>query len=94
MFDKLFFTFSPFIEAFKHCRPVIVIDATHLYGKCKGKILLDANNSTFPIACAFVDEQSVETCSFFIIRLMRYVIGNRPNICSISDRHRGILSMV
>ncbi|KAK9998077.1 hypothetical protein SO802_017680 [Lithocarpus litseifolius] len=45
---------------FKHCRPVISIDAAHLYGRYKGKLLIamamDANNEVYPLVFAFVEK--------------------------------------
>jgi len=42
------FQFDPCIRGSKHCRPMISIDATHLYGKYKGKLSIamatDGNN--------------------------------------------------
>ncbi|XP_016186009.1 uncharacterized protein LOC107627701 [Arachis ipaensis] len=32
-FHRLFWTFPPCIEAFRHCKPLVSIDGTHLYGK-------------------------------------------------------------
>ncbi|KAL6313700.1 hypothetical protein AAG906_010118 [Vitis piasezkii] len=44
----IFWTFHPSIEGFKHCRPVLNIDGTHLYGKYKGTLMIamgcDGNN--------------------------------------------------
>ena len=37
-FNYVFWVFGPSIGRFKHCRPMISIDATHLYGKYKGKL--------------------------------------------------------
>ena len=46
-----------------HCRPVVCIDATHLYGKYEGKLIIamatDANNGIYPLAFA-VTEKRVE----------------------------------
>ncbi len=35
IFESVFWTFGPSIQGFVHCRPVISIDATHLYGNMK-----------------------------------------------------------
>ncbi|XP_015934622.1 uncharacterized protein LOC107460749 [Arachis duranensis] len=35
-FHRLFWTFPPCIEAFCHCKPLVSIDGTHLYGKYGG----------------------------------------------------------
>ena len=40
IFNSVFWVFGPCIRGFRHCRPVISIDATHLYGKYKGKLLI------------------------------------------------------
>ena len=63
MFYRVFWAFSPFIEGFKYCRPIISIDATHLYGRYKGKMLIvmgvDANNQLFSLAFAIAEEESL-----------------------------------
>ncbi|RVX00532.1 hypothetical protein CK203_036969 [Vitis vinifera] len=50
IFQRVFWTFQPSIEGFKHCRPVLSIDGTHLYGKYKGTLMIamgcDGNNQT------------------------------------------------
>lgn len=70
MFNSVFWAFSASIEAFKHCRPVLSIDDTHLYGRYTGKILIamgvDANNQLFPLAFAIVGEESFNSWSWFL----------------------------
>ena len=48
-----------------YCRPVISIDATHLNGKYKGKLMIamaiDANNEIYPLAFAVVEKESKDT---------------------------------
>ena len=65
VFHHVFWAFSPFIEGFKYCRPIISIDATHLYGRYKGKMLIamgvDANNHLFPLAFAIAEEESLDS---------------------------------
>ena len=39
-FKSVFWAFRPCIVGFKHCRPVINIDATHPYGKYKEKSMI------------------------------------------------------
>ena len=45
--------FHPSIEGFNHCRPILSIDGTHLYGKYKGTLMIDMgydeNNQLFNI---------------------------------------------
>ena len=62
IFKYVFWAFAPSIVGFAHCRPVISIDGTHLYGKYKGKLLIamatDANNKIFPLAFVVVDDET------------------------------------
>ena len=62
IFKYVFWAFAPSIAGFAHCRPVISIDETYLYGKYKGKLLIamatDANNEIFPLAFAVVDDET------------------------------------
>ena len=56
VFQCFFKAFHPFIEGFNHCRPILNIDGTHLYGKYKGTLMIvmgaDGNNQLFPLAFA------------------------------------------
>ncbi|XP_025616735.1 uncharacterized protein [Arachis hypogaea] len=40
MFNRVFWTFPSCVEAFKHYKPLIFIDGTHLYGKYGGTLLM------------------------------------------------------
>ena len=55
---------------------MISIDATHLYGKYKGKLLIamaiDGNNEDYPLAF-FVVNESKETWGWFLACLRLYV---------------------
>ena len=56
IFQHVFWSFKPSIVGFKHCRPLLSIDGTHLYWKYKGTLLIamgcDGNNQLFPLAFA------------------------------------------
>nr|XP_023873083.1 uncharacterized protein LOC111985661 [Quercus suber] len=95
IFNSAFWAFGPCIRGFRHCRPVISIDATHLYGKYKGKLLIamatDSNNEVFPLAFTIVESESTETWGWFLACLLSRVT-DRTNLCIISDRHHGIQS--
>ena len=64
-FKSVFWAFRSCIVGFKKCRPVISIDATDLYGKYKGKLMIamviDANNKIYPVAFTIVESESTET---------------------------------
>ena len=92
-FKFVFWVFRPSIFGFKHCRPVISIDATHLYGNYKGNLMIamvtDTNNKIYPLAFTIVKSESTKTWGWFFACIRRYVI-NRNDLCLISNRHPGI----
>ncbi|XP_076955121.1 uncharacterized protein LOC143629847 [Bidens hawaiensis] len=97
-FRRVFWAFDPSINGFKHCRPVISIDATHLYGKYKGKMMIamrvDGNNQIFPFAFSIVENESYASWSWFLSNVKKHVVKDIEGICLISDRHAGILKAV
>ena len=54
IFQRVFWSFKSSIDGFEHCRPVMSIDGTHLYGMYKDTLLIamrcDENNQLFPLA--------------------------------------------
>ena len=72
-----------------HCRPVITVDGTFLYGKYKHKLLIavatDGANHIVPLAYALVDEEKAGTLSWFLAKVLEHVIKDRSNICLMSD---------
>ncbi|XP_025672316.1 uncharacterized protein [Arachis hypogaea] len=92
-FHRLFWTFPPCIEAFRHYNPLVSIDGTHLYGKYGGTLLLaiaqDGNSNILPIAFALVEGENAESWSFFLSNLREHVTP-QEGILVISDRHNGI----
>ncbi|XP_076892551.1 uncharacterized protein LOC143544312 [Bidens hawaiensis] len=94
-FRRVFWAFDPSTKGFKHCRPVISIDATHLYGKYKGKMMIamgvDGNNQILPLAFAIVENESYACWSWFLSHVKKHVVKDSEGMCLISDRHAGIL---
>ncbi|XP_057763569.1 uncharacterized protein LOC130984368 [Arachis stenosperma] len=92
-FHQIFWTFSPCIEAFRHCKPLVSINGIHLYGKYRGTLLLvithDGNSNILPIAFALVEGENAESWSFFLSNLRAHVTP-QEGIIVISDRHNGI----
>ncbi|KAL6577657.1 hypothetical protein OROMI_009985 [Orobanche minor] len=97
-FRRVFWAFAPSIKGFVHCRPVISIDGTHLYGKYKGKMLIamgvDGNNQILPLAFAIVENESYDSWDWFLSHIKNHVVKERDDICLICDRHIGILKVV
>ncbi|XP_070041153.1 uncharacterized protein [Nicotiana tomentosiformis] len=65
IFKYVFWAFKPSIDGFVHCRQVISIDDTHVYGKYDIKMLIvvaiDANGRIFPLEFAICANESQET---------------------------------
>ena len=59
VFQHVVWAFHPSIEGFNHCRPILSIDGTHLYGKYKCTLMIamgcDGNNQLFPLAFAIIE---------------------------------------
>nr|XP_023884330.1 uncharacterized protein LOC111996582 [Quercus suber] len=96
----VFWAFTPCIEGFRHCKPVISIDGTHLYGKYRGVLLIamatDANNKVLPLAFAVVDKESGPSWRWFL-ECLRNALGDviaDKDICIISNRHKGIQNAI
>ncbi|RYR74647.1 hypothetical protein Ahy_A02g009379 isoform A [Arachis hypogaea] len=92
-FHRLFWTFPPCIQAFRHCKPLVSIDGTHLYGKYGGTLLVaiaqDGNSNILPVAFALVEGENAESWSFFLSHLREHVTP-QLGLLVISDRHNGI----
>ncbi|XP_057717750.1 uncharacterized protein LOC130932439 [Arachis stenosperma] len=90
-FHRLFWTFPPCIEAFRHCKPLISIDGTHLYGKYGGTLLsIDGTHlygkygGTLLIAIAQDGNSNILPVAFALH------VTPQPGLLVISDRHNGI----
>ncbi|XP_025670176.1 uncharacterized protein [Arachis hypogaea] len=93
MFQQVFWIFSPRVKAFKHCKPLISVDVSHLYGKYGGTLLMaiaqDGNANILPIAFAVVKGETKESWSFFLSYLREHVTP-QLGLIVISDRHKSI----
>ncbi|RYR43643.1 hypothetical protein Ahy_A08g040046 isoform H [Arachis hypogaea] len=93
MFHQVFWSFPSCVEAFKHCKPLVSVDGTHLYGKYTGTLLMgiaqDGNNNILSIAFALVERENTDAWCFFLTNLRRHV-ATQPAVLLISDRHAAI----
>ena len=95
IFERVFWAFGPSIEGFQHCRLVISIDGTFLYGKYRGTLLIastrDGDNRLFPLAFAIVEKETDDSWYWFLCSI-QINVTNREGLCVISDhRHPGIM---
>ncbi|XP_030942143.1 uncharacterized protein LOC115967226 [Quercus lobata] len=97
IFERVFWTFGPSIEGFQHCRPVISIDGTFLYGKYIGTLLIasawDGDNKLFPLAYAIVEKETDDSWYWFL-HCIQINVTNREGFCVIFDRHPGIMVVI
>ncbi|CAI9108371.1 OLC1v1007944C1 [Oldenlandia corymbosa var. corymbosa] len=91
----IFWAFGPAIHLFRAAWPVITVDATHLRGSYKAKLIVAcvkcSNNTIVPIAFALVDEKTLHSWKWFLKYLKKFVLLDKET-CMISDRHMGILA--
>src|SRR6266511_952872 len=96
--QRVFFCLGPCVKAFQYCLPLLCIDGTFMIGKYKGQILtaieVDGNNQVVPVAFAFVENENTGSWYWFLERVKDHVVGARPDVCLISDRHSGILEAI
>ncbi|XP_057733810.1 uncharacterized protein LOC130948981 [Arachis stenosperma] len=94
---RVFWSYYPCIRAFRHCKPVVQVDRTHLYRKYKGCLLVavsqDGNNNIVPIAFAIVEGETSDAWYFFRSNLRQHVV-TRDGVGLISDRHESINAAV
>ncbi|XP_015970244.1 uncharacterized protein LOC107493701 [Arachis duranensis] len=92
-FHRLFWTFPPCIKAFCHCKLLVSIDGTHLYGKYGRTLLVaiaqDGNSNILHVAFALVEGENAESWSFFLSHLRQHVTP-QLGLLVISDMHNGI----
>ncbi|KAD5960255.1 hypothetical protein E3N88_11727 [Mikania micrantha] len=89
-FKYVFWAFGLPIKAFLNSRPNISVDGTHLNGSYGEKMLIvvtkNANKYIVPIAYAVVDEETVESWSWFFNQLWVHIAAYREKkMCVISD---------
>lgn len=73
------------------------MDGTFLTGRYKGTILTavaaDANDQLLPIAFAIVENESTSIWLWFLANVKRVIVGDRPNVCLITDRNAGLSAL-
>ncbi|XP_016206790.1 uncharacterized protein LOC107647191 [Arachis ipaensis] len=90
---RVFWSFNPCVRAFRHCKPLVQVDGTHLYEKYKGTLLVavaqDGNQNIVPIAFALVEGETADAWHFFLRNLRMHVV-RKDGVGIISDRHESI----
>ncbi|XP_060179191.1 uncharacterized protein LOC132609299 [Lycium barbarum] len=96
-FKYAFFAHGASIEGWKHCRPVMMVDATFLKSKYRGVLMIavakDGNNCIFPLAFGIADSENNESYRWFF-RHVKKVFGTRKYLSILSDRHSSIATAI
>ncbi|XP_019242209.1 PREDICTED: uncharacterized protein LOC109222296 [Nicotiana attenuata] len=81
------------IAGWKHCRPVIDVDATFFKSKYRGVLMIsvskDANNQIFPLAFRIAESENNNSYEWYFSELHN-AIGSHDNLIFLSDRHQSI----
>ncbi|KAH0764555.1 hypothetical protein KY285_000426 [Solanum tuberosum] len=93
-FMYLFISLRPMMRGFEFCRPVVVVDASHLSGSYRGTFVsastLDGAGCILPLAYGIVDTEN--DCSWtWFFQHFKNVFGDREQMCVVSDRNESIL---
>ena len=66
---SVYWTFGPCNRGFRHCKPVVQVDGTHLHGKYRGALLValaqDDNQNILLVAFAIVESKTADVFHFF-----------------------------
>ncbi|KAL6531490.1 hypothetical protein OROMI_027853 [Orobanche minor] len=93
IFQFVFFALGACIRGFSSCRPVIVIDGTHLKGKYKGIMFIaatkDANEQIVPLAFGIGDKENDSSWTWFL-QQVRNAFGCPADLLIVSDQHLSI----
>jgi hypothetical protein len=93
-----FWTFGQCMKSFKHCCDALSIDGTFSTEKYEGTMLIvigiDADRQLVPLAVAIMEKENIGSWGWFLHLVQRVVVGQRREICVISDRHVRILNAV
>ncbi|XP_047270495.1 uncharacterized protein LOC124899601 [Capsicum annuum] len=96
-FLYIFIALTTFIQGFEHCRPVIVVDASHLRGLYNeifvAACTMDGAEHIFPLAYDVLDPENDTSWTWFFENL-KEAYGERRNMCVVSDRNANIIKAV
>ncbi|XP_050379429.1 protein FAR1-RELATED SEQUENCE 6-like [Argentina anserina] len=97
-FVRMFVAFQGCIDGYKHCRPILALDGTHIKNKYKGCLLSatgkNGANGIYPFAYAIVGSEDKNNWTWFMENLYDILKDQGRTITFISDRCKGLLEAV
>ena len=68
--QRVFWCFAQSTKAFKHCRPLVLVDGTFLTGKYRGVLMIavgvDLDNQLVPLAFALAKGENDDSWCWFL----------------------------
>ncbi|XP_049353825.1 protein FAR1-RELATED SEQUENCE 4-like [Solanum verrucosum] len=81
------------IRGWEYCRPIVVVDGTHLKSTYEGTMLiastLDPGGHILPLAYGIVDSENDDSWLWFFENF-KNAFGEREDMCFVSDRNKSI----
>ncbi|XP_040950114.1 uncharacterized protein [Gossypium hirsutum] len=85
VFRRLFWTFDPCVKAFSHCKPLVQVDGTWLYGKYTQILLIavaqDSNGNVLPIAFAIMESENSKSSKGLVAAIRQSEVPWRSIYC-------------
>ena len=82
-----------FIQGWRHCHLVIIVDGTFMKANYRGTFLsacaMDTNQQIFPLVFGVGPLESIDSRKFFFTKLKK-AIRDRDDLIIISNRYEGI----
>ncbi|XP_019236684.1 PREDICTED: uncharacterized protein LOC109216913 [Nicotiana attenuata] len=96
-FMYVYISLYAFIRGFDHCRPIVVVDGSHLKSYYTGTFVsastLDGAGHILPLAYGVIDSENDAAWTWFFEQF-KIAYGVRENMCIISDRNKSIIKSV
>ncbi|XP_070013769.1 uncharacterized protein [Nicotiana sylvestris] len=96
-FMYVYISLYTFIKGFGHCRPIVVMDGSHLKSYYTGTFVsantLDGAASTVFNSYGVIDSESDAIWTWFFEQF-KIAYGGRENMCIVSDRNESIIKYV
>ncbi|XP_075086288.1 uncharacterized protein LOC142168996 [Nicotiana tabacum] len=96
-FMYVYISLYAFIKGFDHCRPIVVVDGSHLKSAYTGTFVsastLDGAGHILSLAYGIIDSENGVAWSWFFEQF-KEAYGERKNMCIVSDRNESIIKLV
>nr|XP_016472896.1 PREDICTED: uncharacterized protein LOC107794866 [Nicotiana tabacum] len=96
-FMYVYISLYVFIRGFDHCRPIVVVDSSHLKSYYTGTFVststLDGAGHILPLAYGVIGSENDVAWTWFFEQF-KIAYGERENMCIVSDRNESIIKSI